>query len=179
MLAHELRQELDSRGWSQREAARQLGVAESDISRWLGGVRRVPHWLPLALKGISKKSRKLTAGAVVLFILLAPLTRADDRPGISAGGFATAFAIHGGAQAADHFSTQAALRRGGVEVGPIARHTGPNTARLLGSAAFIGADILAQKKGRKWLVWTVRIASVGVAGYAYSRNSKVNRGGGR
>lgn len=88
---------------------------------------------------------------------------------------ATPLLIHGGAQAADHFSTQAAVARGGREVGPIASKTGPNGARLIGTAAFVGADLLAQKKGPRWLPWVVRAASVGVSGYALMKNSRVRR----
>jgi len=56
MLAEELQAEIEIRGWSQREAAKKLGVSEADVSRWVNGVRRTPHWLPLALKGIDRPS---------------------------------------------------------------------------------------------------------------------------
>jgi hypothetical protein len=109
----------------------------------------------------------------VLALLSYQSVQAGDRQSSHRLNLATPLLIHGGAQALDHFSTRAALARGGREIGPIAGRTGPNAARLLGGAAFLGADVLAQHKGKRWLVWTVRIVSVGVGVYAAKRNGRV------
>lgn len=94
---------------------------------------------------------------------------------VSAGDWATPVAIHGGARVADCLSTRGALARGGVEVGPVASHTGPTLGCIAGGAAFLGADLLAQRTKKRWLVWGVRAASVGVGAYAVHHNRKVGR----
>lgn len=114
----------------------------------------------------------LRALALLLILLAAPFASAGEHKKLD---LATPILIHGGAQAFDHFSTQAALARGGREVGPIASKTGPQTARLIGGAVFMGADVLAQRKGPRWLPWLVRGASVAVGVYAFERNRRVGR----
>ncbi len=89
--------------------------------------------------------------------------------------WAAPLAIHGGARVADCLSTRGALARGGVEVGPVASHTGPTLGCVAGGAAFLGADLLAQRTKKRWVVWGVRGASIAVGAYAVHHNRKVGR----
>jgi len=49
MTPTELRTWRESRGLTQNELARHIGVTERQLSRYETGVSRVPHWLPAML----------------------------------------------------------------------------------------------------------------------------------
>lgn len=91
-----------------------------------------------------------------------------------ADGWVIPGAIHLGARGLDCGSTLAAQRRGGVEVGPVARPIGPIASCAAGGLAFWGADVLLQKRAPK-LVWPFRVASVGASVWLASRNHRVAR----
>lgn len=44
-------------GWTQTQAARQLGVTRNTITRWEMGLHPIPHWVPRLLKLLSPPRR--------------------------------------------------------------------------------------------------------------------------
>lgn len=92
--------------------------------------------------------------------------------GAAAADYVTPTLVYGGAHAADYWSSVHALRRGGVEVGPLAKGNLEAT-KIGGTLALVAIDVTLQKKGRKREAWILRGAVlVGYALVIKSNHSK-------
>lgn len=78
-------------------------------------------------------------------------------------------AFYGLPGAADYLTTQAAIARGGVERNPLGPHAGPAATVVVLAVA----DIVLQRKGKRWHYRALRLAGGGVLlGIAISNHGK-------
>ena len=102
----------------------------------------------------------------LLLMLAAPGWAAD---------YVTPTLVYGGMQAADYYSSVHAMRRGGIEAGPVASAVGVAPAKILGSVVLIALDVHLQRKGHKKQAWILRGLTVVGYGLIVAHNSRQGR----